>query len=279
MKNLKFYFIVFLSLFFILTVNLDNAVAKKNKKNKNNSKHSKQNNIVKNKNNFNHNIEKNKDNFNQNNVEKNKDRSEQKDNFSNEKSNNRNIDFKKRYSSYFKKNVLFYKEAVNFLFEMAFKEEIDECYYTSKKITKDIKDKINCEHIMPQSRLKKFNALEGKSDLHLLTLTDKKKNSERSSFKFGEFEKNNTIGILSQSTKRFDVPDKYKGNIARAMFYASIQYGIPIDRDEEEVLRNWHKEDKVDNYESKRNQLIEKKQGNKNIFIENPNLVDTVNDF
>ena len=43
-----------------------------------------------------------------------------------------------------------------------------------------------------------------------------------------------------------------------------------------ETLIKWHKQDPVDREERRRNNLIEEYQGNRNPYIDNPELVETV---
>ena len=47
----------------------------------------------------------------------------------------------------------------------------------------------------------------------------------------------------------------------------------------EDVLRMWHIMDPPDIWEMDRNSLIEQKQGNRNPFIDHPELVERVRDF
>ena len=70
-----------------------------------------------------------------------------------------------------------------------------------------------------------------------------------------------------------------KGNIARAYLYMSRQYGLKIPEDMEDRLRVWHLKDPPDAWEEERNTLIELEQGNRNPFIDHPELVERVKDF
>ncbi|PIQ99386.1 MAG: hypothetical protein COV66_12485 [Nitrospinae bacterium CG11_big_fil_rev_8_21_14_0_20_45_15] len=70
-----------------------------------------------------------------------------------------------------------------------------------------------------------------------------------------------------------------RGDLARAYFYTSIQYRIPISAELENNLRTWHYQDPPDAWEEKRNTLIETVQGNRNPFIDHPELAERVTDF
>jgi deoxyribonuclease I len=70
-----------------------------------------------------------------------------------------------------------------------------------------------------------------------------------------------------------------RGDLARAYFYTSIQYRIPIPEELENDLRTWHYQDPPDAWEEKRNSLIETVQGNRNPFIDHPELAERVQNF
>ncbi len=72
---------------------------------------------------------------------------------------------------------------------------------------------------------------------------------------------------------------KSRGNLARAYMYMSFQYRIRLPDDLEDELRTWHLEDPPDAGEEKRNSLIELVQGNRNPFIDHPEIVERVRDF
>lgn len=69
------------------------------------------------------------------------------------------------------------------------------------------------------------------------------------------------------------------GNASRAYLYMSFQYKIPLEESLENSLRAWHFEDPPDEWEEKRNDLIEVVQGNRNPFIDQPELVERIRDF
>ena len=70
-----------------------------------------------------------------------------------------------------------------------------------------------------------------------------------------------------------------RGNLARAYLYMSFRYRIPIQEKLEDKLRLWHFEDPPDKAENGRNALIELIQGNRNPFIDHPEIVERVQDF
>ncbi len=76
-----------------------------------------------------------------------------------------------------------------------------------------------------------------------------------------------------------DPTAKARGNIARAYFYISFLYRIHIQDKLEEKLRAWHFEDLPEKIEKTRNSLIEQVQGNRNPFIDHPEIVERIIDF
>lgn len=148
---------------------------------------------------------------------------------------------------------------------------------------------MNTEHTWPQSKFsKQFSATMQKTDLHHLYPTFSKINSQRGNLPFAEV--TNTTELFcdeSQSGKAmngdkgtfFEPPAGHKGNVARAMFYFSIRYKMPIDSTQEFYLRMWHKDDPVDAEEKRRHEVVFKLQLNRNPFIDSPELVSRIKDF
>lgn len=155
-----------------------------------------------------------------------------------------------------------------------------ECIYTGKVIPAKEMPKtttMNIEHSWPQSKGATGIA---KADLHHLFPTDPVANSTRSSLPFGIVDNPKWAqGGSKCDLRKFEVRKKYCGNIARALFYFSVRYGKLISRDEEEVLRRWNKEDPVDANEKARNDRVESVQGNRNPFIDHPELIEYIADF
>jgi len=152
-------------------------------------------------------------------------------------------------------------------------------------------DKMNVEHTWPQSKFNgSMNAETQKSDLHHLFPTDSKANSIRSSNRFSDVSSNKHLdkdcsasksgpSTLKGGDRFFEPPTEHKGNVARALFYFSVRYQLKINSNEQEVLKRWNDIDPVDQAEIDRNNQIESLQGNRNPFVDFPELVSDINRF
>ncbi len=154
-------------------------------------------------------------------------------------------------------------------------------------------DKINCEHTWPQSKFSNLYPKDvQKADLHHLYPTDSKANGIRGNFNFAEVSYSNGkldeincdasksgASTTSGSDDYFEPPTNHKGNVARSLFYFSVRYKISIPRNEEEVLRRWNEIDPVDQDELERNETVYQAQGNRNPFIDFPNLANSISRF
>lgn len=146
---------------------------------------------------------------------------------------------------------------------------------------------VNIEHTWPQSKFNgQFNTELQKSDMHHLFPSNSKANSTRANHIFGEAsgDANGQLCDAShidgnQGRFVFMPPSEHRGNVARALFYFSTRYNLPITQGEERVLRDWHEADPIDESEVERNNLIAKHQSNRNPFIDFPELVDRIQDF
>lgn len=148
---------------------------------------------------------------------------------------------------------------------------------------------INVEHTWPQSQFtRRFPDDVQKSDLHHLFPTDSQLNAIRGNHPFGEVSTDvidlkcpeSRFGIGTSGTDEvFEPPQNHRGNVARALFYFALRYDLSIDPQEERVLRKWNQEDPVDQDEMKRNVEIFKAQGNRNPFIDHPELADRLSDI
>jgi deoxyribonuclease-1 len=146
---------------------------------------------------------------------------------------------------------------------------------------------LNVEHTWPQSKFGGKAKNLQKSDLHHLFPSDPQLNSVRGNNDFGTVVKEldtlkcsqSKIGLNAQGTRVFEPPSAHKGNVARALFYFSVRYNMPINSVQEEVLKAWNIEDPVDADEMSRNDEIEKLQGNRNPFIDQPEMAQHISDF
>lgn len=148
---------------------------------------------------------------------------------------------------------------------------------------------INVEHTWPQSRFTgRYRPEMQKSDLHHLFPTDSQMNAIRGNNSFGEVVsdtkilkcKNVRFGKSAEGRGDvFEPPPEHRGNVARALFYFSVRYDLPIDPVQEAYLRKWNREDPVDAEELERNEKIAALQGNRNPFVDYPELADKISDF
>ena len=143
---------------------------------------------------------------------------------------------------------------------------------------------VNCEHTWPQSKFsKKHSAEMQKTDLHHLYPSDMHANSTRNNFPFAEVKgkftaddcRDSKIGnSLEGNIKSFEPPREHRGNVARAMAYFSVRYEMPIDAIQKKYFAKWNSEDPVDNEERIRHDKIMAIQGNRNPFIDYPELIN-----
>jgi deoxyribonuclease I len=148
---------------------------------------------------------------------------------------------------------------------------------------------LNTEHTWPQSRFSgRFPQIMQKTDLHHLFPSDSQMNGIRGNFEFGEVDQNekslpcdnNKFGHINNAPGLyFEPPPAHRGNIARALFYFATRYRLTISKYEEFFLRKWHVQDPVDEFEMARNEVIQRIQGDRNPFIDHPELVNFVSDF
>lgn len=151
-------------------------------------------------------------------------------------------------------------------------------------------NQINAEHTWPQSKFSKSYPDDiQKSDLHHLFPADSHANSIRGNYDFADV--SHDTGDLNGCTISkfgspvlgggfgFEPPLAHKGNVARAIFYFSVRYKMPIPPNEEEVLRRWNELDPVDQNEMDHNEAAFQAQGNRNPFIDYPQLVHYISKF
>lgn len=156
---------------------------------------------------------------------------------------------------------------------------------------------INCEHTVPQSFFSEGEPM--KSDIHHLFPTHSSVNSTRSNYPFSDIDDTRTskwhigdasgyytssnipstnIDAYSESySGTFEPREDHKGNVARAIFYFYTMYpsqaGAISRVGNLSTLYAWHLQDPVDDRERERNTRTAEKQGNRNPYIDYPDLV------
>ncbi|MGH7663346.1 MAG: endonuclease I family protein [Gemmatimonadaceae bacterium] len=157
----------------------------------------------------------------------------------------------------------------------------------------------NTEHAWPQSR--GANEDPANSDIHILFTADAEANGQRSNNPFGEVTgtvfwlspdpsgtgEHSRLGRDASGRTVFEPRDSKKGDIARAIFYFHVRYEsertpsftLANFNVEESTLLQWAAEDPVSQFERGRNDRIFRAQGNRNPFVDRPELVEAVGDF
>jgi len=159
---------------------------------------------------------------------------------------------------------------------------------------------INCEHTIPQSFF--GEALPMKSDIFHLYPTNSSVNSARGHLPFAEIPDDQTNKWYSTNTssamttittkptsdidsyselitsKSFEPREDHKGDVARSAFYFYTMY--PTQAGDISKLCNlatllaWNEADPVDAWELQRNSRTAEKQGNRNPYIDYPELAN-----
>jgi len=163
-----------------------------------------------------------------------------------------------------------------------------ECIYTGTKITgyasrsaaQNGNPQFNTEHTFPQGF---FNSnLPMKSDLHHLYPTTNNSNSSRGNNPFGVVTGGTNVGGGSKSSNSlFEPRDAQKGTTARAMMYFVLRYQDYSNHFsvQQNILKQWHSTFTPDAVEERRNDDIATFQGNRNPFIDYPQLADRITNF
>ncbi len=148
----------------------------------------------------------------------------------------------------------------------------------------------NREHTYPKSLgIPNLETSGPGADAHHLRASDVVRNSARGSLKFID-----GSGNSGQISGGWYPGDEWKGDVARMMMYMYLRYGDrcypnnvtigstnSIDSNMIDLLLEWNAEDPVSTYEDNRNDYLENTsntyaQGNRNPFIDNPNLATQI---
>lgn len=141
----------------------------------------------------------------------------------------------------------------------------------------------NCEHVVCQSWFNKQEPMRG--DLHHLFACESRCNSFRNNFPYRDLpnypqtESEKIRSDCGNVESGFFEPEHNKGIVARAVLYFLVRYPGAIavyDHESIQVLKDWSKEQPVSLYEKHRNREIFLMQGNRNPFIDYPELVFTL---
>lgn len=139
----------------------------------------------------------------------------------------------------------------------------------------------NREHVYPKSLGNPYLGTSGPgADLHHLRASDKDQNIRRGSRKFANGSGNSSY---ITSSGYWYPGDEHKGDVARIIMYMYLRYGnrclprnvgtgstVSNDRNMLQLFLRWNADDPVSAFEIQRNNVIERYQGNRNPFIDNP---------
>jgi deoxyribonuclease-1 len=121
------------------------------------------------------------------------------------------------------------------------------------------------------------------ADLHNLVPAIGEVNGDRSNFSYGmianEARSYGKCDIEIDFKNRIVEPsDNIKGDIARTYFYMRDTYKIRLSKFETKLLEIWNKQDPVDAWEIEKNKRITAIQGNRNAYIQKPQVFFSVFD-
>ncbi len=196
-----------------------------------------------------------------------------------------------------------YDAARNLMYGVTGSVDVDasnevECVYTGVKVMADGTRspgsgdlEITTEHSWPRSDGAESFPAEG--DLHHLYPVLSHANGTRGINEFGDTtcgEDGESACAWSQGGSNlgsatdgrpvvFEVRPERRGDIARAHFYFAVRYELSIAANEEATLRRWHCEDPPTDDERARNDRVAAFQKNRNPFIDQPQLVESIDSF
>ena len=144
----------------------------------------------------------------------------------------------------------------------------------------------NREHVWPKS-LGGFDDERAGADLHHIRPTENRTNSNRGNKKYGNVASgSSSMGNLSNTlggtynSQYFEPNDNVKGDVARICLYVFVRWGGEYQKcsnvlnvfESVDTLLEWCEIDPVDTWEMGRNEVVEEIQGNRNVFIDYPEL-------
>lgn len=143
----------------------------------------------------------------------------------------------------------------------------------------------NLEHVVPKSWFDAQNPM--RDDLHHLYTEDRKCNSDRGNLPLRDVEGNvqdlASCGLIQTTHGKAFEPLAGKGEAARSILYFITRNpGLVGDQKDEMTVKDlpklleWHRQYPVTDYERHRNETIQDEQGNRNPYIDFPELAERV---
>jgi len=166
--------------------------------------------------------------------------------------------------------------------------DLDSCGYDPRKNAKRAK-RIEWEHVMPawafghqlqcwqdggrKNCRKNPNFKQMEADMHNLVPAVGEVNGDRSNYRYGMLEgERRAYGAcdveIDFKARKAEPAPVLRGDIARTYFYMADTYGVRLSKQQRRLFEAWAKQDPVDDWERKRNRMIEVKQGNRNPYVE-----------
>ncbi|MBQ8415464.1 MAG: endonuclease [Clostridia bacterium] len=148
----------------------------------------------------------------------------------------------------------------------------------------------NREHVWPQS-LGGFKTSGAGADMHHIRPSESRTNNDRGNLKYGYVTGGSTsVGNLSgitggaKGSSYYEPLDNVKGDVARIILYVYVRYydeysgcgSVTNVFQSVDVLLEWCELDPVDTWEMGRNEVVQNIQGNRNVFIDYPELAWTL---
>ena len=150
----------------------------------------------------------------------------------------------------------------------------------------------NREHVWPKSLGGYDNNDKPGCDMHHVRPSDAKINSTRNNHKYGNVANHTTTEVNGNSYNGttiyggfyangyFEPYDNVKGDVARICLYMYVRWGGEYSGNSSitnvfqsvDVLLEWCEIDPVDTWEMGRNEVVQSLQGNRNVFIDYPEL-------
>jgi len=152
-------------------------------------------------------------------------------------------------------------------------------FYCGESFNSQQRRGYNVEHVFPMSWA--TNGLKCGKRKQCRARSRVDVNKERSSYRFGvvngeKREFGRCDFEVDYRARAAEPAENVRGDVARAMFYMAYQYqeqGLKLFEKQSKLLIQWHKADPPSKEETRRNRVIEGIQGNRNPFIDQPDLL------